>query len=107
VVTDLPELGRLNREQISHLVGVAPQTKDSGTKSGYRSIGRGRFHVRRALYMAALVAVQHNPRMKEIYNKLLAKGKLKKVALVAVMRKMIIMLNAMVKNGTPWQCERI
>ena len=107
LVTDLPELGNLNREQISHLVGVAPQTKDSGKKSGYRAVSRGRFQVRKALYMAALVAVQHNSRMKNIYNKLLEKGKRKKVALVAVMRKMIIMLNAMVKNNTPWQVERV
>ena len=107
LVTDLPELGHLNREEISHLVGVAPQTKDSGKKRGYRAISRGRFHVRRALYMAALVAARFNPRMKKIYEILLAKGKLKKVALVAIMRKMIIMLNAMVKKGTPWERERI
>ncbi len=75
LVTDLPELGCLNREQISCLVGVAPKTKDSGKKSGYRAISNGRFHVRKVLYMAALVAVRFNPRMKHIYNKLVAKGK--------------------------------
>jgi len=88
-------------------VGVAPQTKDSGKKQGYRSISRGRFYVRKALYMAALVASRHNPRMQIIYQRLLAKGKKKKVALVAVMRKMLIMMNAMVKNETPWESSRI
>ena len=103
LVTDLPELGKLNREQISALVGVAPQNKDSGKRRGYRAISKGRFYVRKALYMAALVAARYNPRMRDIYNKLVEKGKLKKVALVAVMRKMIIMMNAMVKNNTVWQ----
>lgn len=107
LVTDLPELGQLNREEISNLVGVAPQTKDSGKKQGYRSTGKGRFYVRKGLYMAALVASRHNPRMKAIYQKLLSKGKKKKVALVAVMRKILIMMNAMVKNQTPWQSTRI
>ena len=107
MVTDLPELGHLSREEISSLVGVAPQTKDSGKKQGHRAIGRGRFYVRKALYMAALVASRHNPRMRMIYEKLLKKGKKKKVALVAIMRKMLIMMNTMVKNGTPWQESRI
>lgn len=107
LITDLPELGQLNREAISCLVGVAPQTKDSGKKQGYRATGQGRAYVRRGLYMAALVAVRHNPRMNAIYEKLLLKGKKKKVALVAVMRKMLIMMNAMVKNQTAWQSDRI
>jgi transposase len=107
LVTDFSELGKLSREQISHLLGVAPQTKDSGKKRGYRSISQGRFYVRKALYMSALVASRFDPRMKKFYEKLLAKGKAKKVALVAVMRKIIIMLNAMVKYNTPWQSERI
>lgn len=107
LVTDLPELGQLNREQISRLVGVAPQTRDSGKLQRYRPISQGRFYVRKALYMAALVASRHDPRMKNIYNKLIAKGKPKKVALVALMRKMIIMLNAMIKHQSPWQSQRI
>jgi transposase len=107
LVAELPELGLLTREQISHLVGVAPQTKDSGKTRGYRAIRHGRFYVRKALYMAALVATRFHPKMKMIYQQLLAKGKLKKVALVAVMRKMIILLNAMVKNSTPWRADRI
>lgn len=107
LITDLPELGHLSRESISNLVGVAPRNKDSGTKQGYRAISHGRSSVRKALYMAALVASRFNPRMKLFYQRLLAKGKKKKVALVAVMRKMIMMLNAIIKNNSPWQAERI
>ncbi|MCP3680855.1 MAG: IS110 family transposase, partial [Gammaproteobacteria bacterium] len=73
---------------------------------GYRSVNHGRFTVRKALYMAALVAARHDPRMRAFYHRLLAKGKAKKVALVAVMRKMLIMLNAMLKNNTPWEGEK-
>lgn len=105
LVTDLPELGCLSREQISLLVGVAPQTKDSGKKKSYRPISQGRFFVRKALYMAALVAVRFNPRMKMVYERLLNRGKKKKVALVAVMRKIIITLNAMIKYESAWQTE--
>ena len=105
LVAELPELGKLKREQMSYLVGVAPRTKDSGRKRGYRAISRGRFYVRKALYMAALVAVRFNPRMKKIYEQLLERGKKKKVALVAVMRRMIIMLNAMLKNNQAWVNE--
>ena len=102
VVTNVPELGKISREQISSLVGVAPQTKDSGKKQGYRAVGKGRCHVRKALYMAALVAMRHNPRFKQMYEKLVNKGKKPKVALVAIMRKMIITMNAMVENNEPW-----
>lgn len=105
LVTGLPELGKLSREHISALVGVAPYNRDSGQKVGYRSIIGGRFHIRKGLYMAALVASRSNPRMKEIYQRLLKRGKAAKVALVAVMRKMLIMMNAMVKNDTPWSPE--
>lgn len=106
LVAQLPELGHISREAISHLVGVAPQTNDSGKKRGYRPISNGRNSVRKALYMSALVAVQHNQRMKLFYQKLLLQGKLKKVALVAVIRKMLIMINAMVKNGTTWEASK-
>lgn len=106
LIAELPELGELSREAVSHLVGVAPQTKDSGKKKGYRAISKGRSSVRKALYMAALVAVRFNPRMTQIYQALLEKGKKKKVALVAVMRKMLIMVNAMVKNGTTWEASK-
>lgn len=105
LIAHLPELGQLPREAISNLVGVAPRNRDSGQHQGYRPISHGRRAVRKALYMAALVASRHNPRMKAIYQRLVAKGKKKKVALVAVMRKMIIMLNAMVKHNTPWQAQ--
>lgn len=105
LITDLPELGQLNRGQISALVGVAPQNKDSGKKSGHRAVSKGRFHVRKMLYMVALTAIRFNPKMKTIYQRHLENGKLKKVAIVAVMRKMLIMLNAMVKHNTPWCCE--
>lgn len=105
LVVSLPELGHISREHISALVGVAPYNRDSGKKKGYRSIRGGRFYVRKSLYMAALVASRHNPRMKKIYDELRKKGKVAKVALVAVMRKMLIMMNAMVKNNTPWSSE--
>ena len=105
MVTSMPELGSVSREQISALVGVAPYNRDSGNKTGYRAIIGGRFHVRNGLYMAALVASRYNPRMKRIYNDLLARGKKPKVALVALMRKMLIMMNAMVKNNQPWSTE--
>ena len=105
LVTGLPELGKVSREAISSLVGLAPYNRDSGKKSGYRRIIGGRFHIRKGLYMSALVASRHNPRMKKIYQDLLGRGKKPKVALVAVMRKMLIMMNTMVKNNTPWVNE--
>ena len=105
LVIDLPELGQISRERISALVGVAPYNKDSGKKTGYRSIIGGRAHVRKVLYMAALVASRFNPRMKKIYQDLRMRGKQGKVALVAIIRKMLIMMNAMVKNNTPWSPE--
>ena len=107
LVADLPELGRLGRGEISSLAGLAPECKQSGKTEGYRRITRGRATVRKALYMGALVAIRHNPRMNEIYTRLIGNGKKKKVALVAVMRKMLIMMNAMVKNDKAWQSERI
>lgn len=102
MVTDMPELGKLTREQISKLVGVAPQTKESGKKASYRSIGQGRGQVRKALYMSALVAMRHNKRLKPMYDRLVQKGKKPKVALVALMRKLIITMNAMVRDNRPW-----
>ena len=107
LISELPELGSLSREAISALVGVAPRTQDSGRTCGYRSIRYGRFDVRKGLYMAALVASRHNPRMRAIYTKLISKGKKCKVALVAVMRKMLIMMNAMIKKNEMWHAERI
>jgi transposase len=98
----MPELGELNRRKVASLAGVAPYPKDSGNSVGRRVIQGGRFDLRRALYMAALVASKHNPTIRAFYKRLLAAGKLKKVALVACMRKLLTILNAMVRDGTPW-----
>ncbi len=103
LVVDLPELGALNRKQISRLIGVAPLNRDSGKKSGHRYIHGGRGHVRKVLYMAALVAIRYNPEMREHFQKLSVQGKPFKVAIVAVMRKMICILNAMSKHKVAWQ----
>ena len=103
LIATLPELGRLSRREISALVGVAPMANDSGTSHGRRRITGGRFQVRRVLYMAALTAATHNPTIKAHYQRLIAAGKLPTVALVACMRKLLIMLNAMVRNQTPWR----
>src|ERR1019366_1973621 len=105
LIAELPELGRLNRREIAALVGVAPMANDSGKTRGRRRIQGGRFEIRRVLYMAALVAAKHNPPIKAFYQRLLAAGKLPKVALVACMRKLLTTLNAMVKTNTPWDAE--
>ena len=99
----LPELGSLNRKKIAALVGIASYNKDSGQAVGKRSCWGGRAGVRAVLYMAALSATQHNPIFQEHYNQLVARGKLKKVALVACMRKLLTILNAMVRDGTEWE----
>lgn len=100
LIAELPELGEIGKKQIAALVGVAPMTRESGKCIGKSMTQFGRQHVRKILYMAALVAARYNARLKEFYQRLLAKGKLKKVALVAVMRKMIVILNAMVQSNT-------
>ena len=82
-IADLPELGKLNRGEVAKLVGVAPINRDSGKKSGKRFIGGGRCHVRRVLYMATIVAIRHNETIKRFYQRLKAKGKESKVAIVA------------------------
>ncbi len=102
LLAQLPELGSLDRRRVAALVGVAPLNHDSGRMCGQRSIWGGRAEVRRALYMATLVAVRYNPVLKAHYEHLLAAGKRKKVALVACMRKLLTMLNAIAKHGTPW-----
>lgn len=99
----LPELGKLNRKQIASLVGVAPFNRDSGTLRGKRTIWGGRADVRKVLYMAALVATRHNPILKAFYQRLVNAGKPKKVALTATMRKLLCILNAMVKANRHWQ----
>jgi transposase len=103
LLAELPELGNLARREISALVGVCPFNRDSGRHKGRRAIWGGRASIRAVLYMAALVASRHNPVIKAFYQKLLAAGKMKKVALVACMRKLLVILNAMVKNNTLWQ----
>jgi len=102
LVADLPELGQLNRQKIAALVGVAPFNRDSGKQRGQRRIFGGRTSVRSVLYMATLSAIRHNPVIKEFYQRLLAKGKLKKVALTACMRKLLVIINTMVKSGQDW-----
>ena len=105
IVAKLPELGKLNRGEIAKLVGLAPINRDSGTKNGKRFISGGRGHVRRVLYMATLSAIRYNPTFKEFYQRLKAKGKESKVALVACMRKLIIILNTLIKTNQCWQTK--
>ena len=103
LLAQLPELGGLNERQLSALVGVCPFSRDSGTMRGRRVIWGGRARVRAALYMAALVASRHNPILRTFYRRLLNNGKAKKVALVACMHKLLLILNAMIKRDQMWQ----
>lgn len=102
VIIGLPELGRLNRKQIAALVGLAPMNRDSGLHRGKRCIYGGRENVRNQLYMTATVASFHNPTLKLFYQRLRAAGKAHKVAVIAVARKLLTMLNAMVRDNQPW-----
>jgi transposase len=102
----LPELGRLGRRQISKLVGVAPLADDSGSRHGPRRIWGGRAHVRAVVYMAAIVAIRHNPVLRSFYERLLAVGKPKKVAIVAAMRKLLTILNAMLRDQSVWNAAK-
>ena len=103
LISSLPELGKISHKSISYLVGVAPLNKDSGKFRGKRKIWGGRTKVRCLLYMAALVAVRFNPVIKAFYERLVNKGKLKKVALTACMHKLLIILNAMMKTNSSWK----
>ena len=105
LVGALPELGRLNRQQIAALVGVAPLNRDSGAYRGRRSTWGGRSRVRQVLYMAALSARVHNPVIRAFYERLVAAGKPAKVALVACMRKLLTIVNAMLRDGTSWDSQ--
>ena len=103
LLAELPELDSLAPRELSALVGVAPLNRDSGTLRGKRAVWGGRSRVREALYMGALVARRHNPHIKEFYERLVAAGKPKKVALVACMRKLLVILNALLRDRTPWR----
>jgi transposase len=102
LLADLPELGTVGRKAIAALVGVAPLACDSGTLRGRRLVWGGRARVRSVLYMATLVATRHNPVIRACYTKLCAAGKPKKVALVACMHKLLLILNAILRQGSPW-----
>lgn len=102
LVAELPELGTLNRKQISALVGVAPLNRDSGTFKGHRRIWGGRATVRSALYMAALVATRFNPLIRDFYRRLRDRGKVAKVAIIACTRKLLTIVNSMIKHKTRW-----
>ncbi len=102
LVSDLPELGQLTAKQISRLVGVAPLNHDSGQHKGKRMIQGGRAHIRSVLYMGAVVAMRHNSVIKTFYERLVQRGKSKKLALTACVRKMLVILNAMVRDQQPW-----
>ena len=103
LLVQVPELGTIGHKQIAALGGVAPFNRDSGTLRGKRTVWGGRAGVRTALYMAVLSATRFNPPIRAFYQRLLAAGKPKKVALTACMRKLLIILNAMLKHGTEWQ----
>ena len=103
LLADLPELGTLSRQEIAALVGVAPLNRESGTLRGKRTVWGGRAMVRSVLYMGTLVAVRHNPVLKTFYQRLCTAGKAPKVALTACMRKLLTILNALLKPRTPWR----
>ena len=102
LIAELPELGRLGRREIAALVGVAPHAHESGKFKGRRMIWGGRAHVRTMLYMATLSAVRHNPLLRHHYRTLVERGKAKKLALVACMRKLLVTLNAIIRYSTAW-----
>jgi transposase len=104
LIADLPELGQLDRRRVAALVGVAPVNRDSGQMRGKRTIAGGRAEVRNALYMATLAAIRWNPVISRHYKSLVERGRPKKVALVACMRRLLGILNAIIRTNTPWQC---
>ena len=106
LLSHLPELGTLDRKQVAKLVGIAPLNQDSGYRTGRRSIRGGRAEIRKVLYMAVLSAVRWNPVIRDFYQRLLATGKDKKVALVACMRKLLLIVIAMTKFETQWTPEK-
>ena len=107
LLADLPELGRLSRRSIAKLVGIAPLSRDSGTLRGRRFVQGGRASVRAVLYMGTLVATRRNAIIRTFYQRLLAVGKPKKLALIACMRKMLTILNTMVRTNQRWSADHI
>jgi len=107
LLAELPELGRLDGKQIASLVGLAPINQDSGKRSRYRKTGKGRPSVRNVLYMAALTGIRYNPVIKKQYDGLVARGKVKKVAITACMRKLLVILNAMMRDQQPFRYSAI
>ncbi|GAA5535209.1 IS110 family transposase [Deinococcus aluminii] len=105
LLTDLPELGQLSGNEVAALVGVAPLNRDSGQLRGHRSIWGGRPSVRRVLYLAAMAARRYNAELKVVYERLVEAGRPRKVALVAIMRKLLVRLNAMVRSNTAWNAH--
>jgi transposase len=105
VIADVPEIGKLNRQQISALIGLAPFNRDSGARKGKRSIGGGRKSVRCVLYMAAIAARRSNPVIKAFANRLAQHGKPFKVIIIACMRKLLVILNSIIKSGRPWMAQ--
>jgi transposase len=106
LISELPELGTFNRRQIASLVGVAPMNRDSGTFRGKRMTGGGRKNVRNRLFMPTLVAIRHNPPLRKYYRRLVdEKGKTKMVAVIAAMRKLLCIMNAMLKNNQQWELK--
>jgi transposase len=106
LVAELPELGRLNGREIAALVGVAPLNRDSGQYRGPRRIWGGRASVRTMLYMTTVTATRHNPAIRDFHTRLCRRGKPRKVALVTAMRKLLLILNAVVRDQVPWQPHR-
>ncbi|WP_444925210.1 transposase [Microbulbifer sp. DLAB2-AF] len=102
LMSELPELGKLNRKEIAALVGITPMNRDSGSFQGKRYIRGGRHRVRTVLFVSMMSAIQCHPKLKPMYERLVAAGKPKKVALIACMRKQLTILNKMVKNNTYW-----
>lgn len=105
LLADMPELGTITNKQAASLVGVAPINRESGSFLGKRYIRGGRSKIRTAMYMAMMSAIQCNPLFKELYQRLVAAGKAKKAAIIACIRKMVVVLNSMVRNGRPWDPE--
>ena len=103
IIAELPELGQIDRRRLAALVGVAPVNRDSGAMRGHRTIAGGRSEVRKVLYMAALAAIRHNPPVRDLYTRLRQRGRAAKAALVAAIRKLLTILNAIIRDSKPWQ----